>query len=1089
MKTGLSKIIIRSLLYHRKPALVQVAIIVILASVITGSLLTGYSVRQSLKNTAFTRMGNTSIVISSGLRYFDPLLSDRFSNNLGEKTVSVTELDGFCQNFSEGTISKKVKIFGVDDDFFRFHGNDSLTIKKGEVAINSKLASKININTGDEIIIRLKTISDIPADAPFSMRNNEGQSMVLRVGIILDESNTGDFSLGISQIVPSNIFINREDLKNISDQKNIKSNRLLIANNTGKKISYYDTLLKRTLKHEDIGLKLRKVTATGETELISDRIFIDQAIADEIRKIIPSAAFIITYLSNSIASEQSETPYSFVSALPSELYGKEATEKSILINKWLAEDLSASPGDVIKLSWFTPDSINQLKEKSDYFEVRRIVDFDSVWSDRTLMPDFPGISGSESCSGWDAGVPIKMNKIRSKDEDYWDKYKGTPKAFISYETGRKLWGNNFGPATAIRFPADISKGEIESKLDGSLDPEKSGFFITDLRNDALEAASGSVDFGTLFISLGIFIIVSAVLLLSLSVSSYFNTKKNQINTFYSIGFTNNHIRKILLLETLVISLIGAVAGSLSGLLVNNYLIAALNSVWQGAVQTSTLSASAGIIPVMSGFIFTLIIILLLFYFKTRNFLKMLTRKNEGDFKIPSEKMNLNILLVAFLSFLTATIASLVSEKLSVPMSFSAGALLFITSIILLRFYFIGGIKFSSRKNRSFSDISRLFYRHSPSFATAPVIFIAAGIFALFITSLNRLNFDNNAIDPSGGTGGYLYWAELNVPVNEDLSAQSGKNSFGLDENSLREMEIIQISRKDGDDASCLNLNHVSSPPLLGIDPKKFADRGAFSFSSVIEGFKGNSPWEILSYNPGNHIIYGIADQTVLQWGLKISVGDTLILRSETGQPVRIVIAAGMKSSVFQGNVLIDDLVMKKYFPSVSGTSIFLISGNSYKSDDYKNILGERFMNYGIDIEFTGSRLASFNQVTNTYLSVFTVLGAFGMILGIFGLGFIMFRNYILRKQEFAILAATGFSIRKIRKSLLSNFFIILIAGVLTGGLSATLATLPSIQSNTYLPWKSLFIMILAILFTGLFVLLASVRTVRNESLISDLRKE
>jgi len=32
---------------------------------------------------------------------------------------------------------------------------------------------------------------------------------------------------------------------------------------------------------------------------------------------------------------------------------------------------------------------------------------------------------------------------------------GAPKAFINYETGMRLWGNNFGPATAIQVSGRI----------------------------------------------------------------------------------------------------------------------------------------------------------------------------------------------------------------------------------------------------------------------------------------------------------------------------------------------------------------------------------------------------------------------------------------------------------------------------------------------------------------------------------------------------------------------------------------------------------------------------------------------------------
>ena len=42
----------------------------------------------------------------------------------------------------------------------------------------------------------------------------------------------------------------------------------------------------------------------------------------------------------------------------------------------------------------------------------------------------------------------------------------------------------------------------------------------------------------------------------------------------------------------------------------------------------------------------------------------------------------------------------------------------------------------------------------------------------------------------------------------------------------------------------------------------------------------------------------------LSGDLKIKPGDTLMMRSENGQKLNIIIAAGLKSSVFQGYVII-----------------------------------------------------------------------------------------------------------------------------------------------------------------------------------------
>jgi ABC-type antimicrobial peptide transport system permease subunit len=333
------------------------------------------------------------------------------------------------------------------------------------------------------------------------------------------------------------------------------------------------------------------------------------------------------------------------------------------------------------------------------------------------------------------------------------------------------------------------------------------------------------------------------------------------------------------------------------------------------------------------------------------------------------------------------------------------------------------------------------------------------------------------------------WGGTAIPVKEDLRTLSGRSFFGLNEDQFSEMRFVPAKLLSGDDASCLNLNHVLSPPLLGIDPSFFVGNGSFSFASEMKGIKEINPWTIINRPREGNIIYGIADQTVLEWGLKIRTGDTLKLKSENGQPLNVVICAGLRASIFQGYVLIGENNFDRFFPSVSGYTVFLISGRKELTANYQNAFKERFQDFGVSVEPARDRLASFFEVTNTYLSVFTILGSFGILIGTLGLGFILIRNYNQRKRDFGLMLASGFPLRKIRKSILSEQIFILFSGLFTGVFSAIPATLPSIRSGAEVPWIFLFIMILSVLITGLIVLSLSVRTIKNTALISTLRKE
>jgi len=1083
MMNFLQKSIRRSIIFYSRDAVNQAIIILLLSAIITGSLFTGHSVRASLRKSSSEKLGNTGILISSGLRYFNGSLAERISAETGEKTIAILETDGYCQNFKTGATALNTKIYGITEGFWSFQGIDSMSIKPGTVAVNNKLARQLGISVGNEIIVRFRNLDPVPANAPFAPSVEENISKVLKVGRVVDSQQAGNFSLGISQIASMNIFINMTEL-NVGKNDKTRANRLLLQNKSNLPVNYYYEALRKQITPSDIGLTVRRSQKTGEPELISDRIFIDSAIISNIVSKIPSARPVITYLGNDFSVNGNSTPYSFISAFDDNI-----GENDIKITRWMADDLDAKAGDTLVLTWYDPAySINILEEKSESFIISQILPDDHLYSDPSLMPDFPGISGSTTCSGWDAGIPIIMEKIREKDEEYWNKYRGTPKAFLNYETGKRLWGNNFGPATALRFPETPETESITKLLTGSLDPKTTGFVIEDAQKNSDMAAGESVDFSTLFLSLAVFIIVSCIILLSLAVSMFFDTRKEQLRTYFALGFKNSYIRRLLLSETMVISISGAVPGIFLGYLLNILTIKALNSVWSGAVQTNTLTAHFSIVPLLIGFLTAEAITSFLLLIITNRFLESLRSKETGELKRHKPKNNLILLLISLIITLIIVSLSLMIEGGSVALSFAGGALIFITLVLLLRQYCVRKKKIKENTAGVIGNLSKQFYSFHPAHMVTPVIFIAAGIFAVMITGANKKVVGEKMLLPPGGTGGYLLWAESAVPVKENLNGD-GRKEFGLDEEDLKELVFVQARRLPGDDASCLNLNHITAPAILGIDPSAFITRGSFSFATSIKEPGVDNPWSLLEAAPGDNVIYGITDQTVLQWGLKIKTGDTLVFNAENGQPLKIVICAGLKSSLFQGYLIIGSSYFEKYYPSVPGNSVFLIDGDPASSDYYREVIGQRLSGYGLSVEKSGEKLASFQEVTNTYLDVFVVLGVFGMVLGAAGLGFILILNFNQRKREFALMMASGYNIRRIRGLLFKDQLIMLFWGILTGTFSGLLATLPSLRSGSEIPWSYIPVMIVAVSVAGLSALLLSIRRVKSSSLILLLRKE
>ena len=748
MKLVTLKIAARSLRFYSGTSVNQIIIVALLAAVITGCLFTGYSVRNSMKMKASEKLGNTDVTISSGLRFFDASLAGRISGQINEKVVAIFETGGYVQNFSTGATCLNTSIYGIGNDFFQFNGNDSVTIEQGTVSVNSRLAGFLGLNKGDEIIIHFSEVDPLPANAPFAPSKTGEGSVVMKIGKVLGPMQSGDFSLGISQISPMNLFINIGDLQK-GNIKSKKANRLLVQNSHQYSDNDIIKVLSKLLTINDIGLTIRRSEKTGQPEIISDRIFIDSAIVSDVLRKIPSAWPLITYLANSLEAGANATPYSFVTALPPAGF-PQIKDDEIIISRWLAEDIEAETGDSLKLTWYDPGTGRLLKEKSRKFIIGGILDKDSNLSDSSLMPDFPGIAGSTTCSGWDAGVPIMLDKIREKDEIYWNKFRGTPKAFISYKSGLKLWGNNFGPATAIRFPGSMSTEEIFKTLTGSLDPARTGFTVSDNRTESRKAAEGGVDFSSLFLSLGIFIVLSCLILLSLAVTMFFDSRKDQVKTYFALGFRNSFIRKLLFTESLLLSVAGALPGIFLGYLINIKIIDSLNSVWQGAVQTDTLTPQFGILPIFSGFLITVFIAGLLLLIAVRRFLKNLHNPEKGSLRIQRGRWNFLFLLLSFMAAALFLAMSLLHKNSSTILSFVSGSLFFVALVMALRQFYIRNVQTASTLKKTIQNYSRKFYFFFPSQAITPVIFIAAGIFAVMITGANRQVLNEKMLLTRGG---------------------------------------------------------------------------------------------------------------------------------------------------------------------------------------------------------------------------------------------------------------------------------------------------------------------------------------------------
>ena len=336
----------------------------------------------------------------------------------------------------------------------------------------------------------------------------------------------------------------------------------------------------------------------------------------------------------------------------------------------------------------------------------------------------------------------------------------------------------------------------------------------------------------------------------------------------------------------MIAVFGGMIGSILGVLYNHFVLYGLSTLWKGAVGTSALQLNIQLSTILIGVLSGIIVSILAMWLAIRKLHAIpVSQLQQSMGYLPhAKKGRIKISLVlTVLSFVGVLFILLMTDpgrgKEAAGAFFGAGSLLLIGGLALTNAIFIRNdlpksIAKISIPGLGFRNVSR---KRGRSLATIGIL--ACGIFMVVAVGANRHSPVHDAEQRDSGTGGFALYAETSIPFVGDLNSEKERRKLGLKEGAD---SFVQLRLRDGEDASCLNLNRVQNPKILGVKPEKFSKRGAFSFVKTSEEVDTNNPWLILNQKFGNNTIPAIADQTVIVWGLGKSIGDTLIYRDERG---------------------------------------------------------------------------------------------------------------------------------------------------------------------------------------------------------------
>ena len=1003
----------------------QVALgILISVAVITGSLVIGDSVRTSLIKNVNERLGDTETVIFANQSY----LSESFCNNplfeSSAKGVLLTK--GFI---SYNGILTPVMVWGVND----------INIDAGDALINNPLFKELGIKTGEALVLRLPAQGLVPSGSMF-VTENYTSSLRLNFRDILSPENGGNISLKNEQILPFNIFVNRSAL---AREMKVEGKINLILSN--KKIESNE--IEKAWNYQTSGLSI--LPKKGFYEIVSDRIFIQEGVIENIVKKHPNINRVYSYLANSITNKSNSIPYSFVTAL--DYYKNRAIAKDeVILSDYSANRLKAKVGDLVYISYYTSKNFKTLQSDSILLRVKSIVPLSELKADTTLSANFPGLSDVESCTEWDSDLPINMDLIYPEDEKYWELYRSTPKAILPYEAIANKWGNAFGYATSIRITEnspDLS-GLTSNMFDVQVfHPKEAGIY----------AAKNGVDFAGLFMALGFFIIISSILLMIIPVSEMIYQRKDELNLLKSLGYTRKRIRTILWYESAPVVIVAAIIGVTVGLMYTTAIMWLLGNFWKGATHTEGFSVYPNSITILIGFIIGVLLSLFILF---RVITRQLKEKKNKIISVQTRFKFKKWLVVIFAS-LTLVITLYNLFVLSSVVLFSIVGITLMITFALFGDYYIS-VKGKAAQN-IFSEekaIWRTLYAHKKQ-TLLSYFALAFGVFIVFSVGLNRQGFSDSE-ELVNATGGYSLWCESSIPVYHNINTQAGKeklNLLDLPEHS----NILQCLRFSADKANCLNLNKVSTPSVLGIDFQQLFE-GPLQVQKNIYSNDGDDLLKQLK-SVTDSIIPALVDATVLQWSLEKSLGDTIYYKASNGQQIGIQLAGTLPNTIFQGYILIDQHLFSQVWPNIKGSEIFLAKINNEEVPAVKTLISQAMHEYGMSVTTTNERMKQFNTVTDTYLTIFITLGGIGLLLGIMAFVIVIRKNLSTRKKEIELYSRLGFNHNKTIHILYRENIVVPIYAIITGLISAYLSVGTNYSNANIVVWLTAFV--LTLIFIGL----------------------
>lgn len=1067
---------------------------------------------------------------------------------------------------------------------------------EGDVILNRRVAVQLEAGIGDRVTLWIEIPASVPRDTLLGGGNEQRtREMTLTVRDVLDESSgAGRLALNPTQQLPLNVFVSLDSLQAALNLAPVRPSRRHPAGASARVNSLFvsaksppdaigeqaadasralSRLLAQAMTLEDLGLAIRQNSARGYLSLESRQMVLEPAFAEAgqaaASRLEQLQSPVDVYLANEISNPADPDAYSMYSIIAgldfedcqtspfgpfqslsssgsanetvadppgspialSSLRSMAADE--IVLNEWLAHDLHAVRGSKVRVKYYLVGPHGDLSEQVRTFTVRDIVALaGSVADDRGLTPHAEGITDAGNMREWKQPFEMDLDRITQRDEEYWENYRATPKAFIDLATAQELWQTRYGQLTSLRVgkvpgkSLSDSAADFESAFLTSLDLRKMDLSFQPVKFDGLAAASGTTDFTGLFIGFSFFLILSATILIGLLFRLGLERRGPAIGLLSALGFSPRGVGWVFLAEGLLVVSVGALLGLVAAVAYASLMVYGLKTWWIGAIGTRFLEVSVKPMSLVLGLAIACFVAVAAVVWALRGMRALSPREllagsverwltAEGQRRRGRRASRIalvsailaGLLLAGAITRLIPTSEAFFGLSWQVIAFFIVGIAFLVTSVSLLAAW-LDSDRSMAVRGSGMAGIVRLGTRNAARHRLRSVLSMALVASATFVIAAVAAGHRNPGVespDRNSGNGGFLLVAETSTPILKDLNTEDGRGKLGItarvsagDNSLLDEMLAMPFRVKPGENASCLNLYQTRLPTILGA-PTQMIERGGFRFVNA----GTDNPWRLLTEEPDQDpipVIPVLGDMNTLMYSLHKAVGDTIAVPDEEHPEYRLRIAGMFDGSVFQGVLLMSEQNFQQLYPEQIGYRYFLIGHRQHETGQrrppreearrFSDVLETQLSAYGFDAEPVADRLANFLAVQNTYLSTFQTLGGLGLLLGSFGLATVMLRNILERRSELALMRAVGFRSTSLALVVLWENAFLLVCGLAAGTVSALLAMLPHILSiGAEVPWASGALILGGVFAVGMAAASLAVAEAVRTPIITTLRSE